>query len=195
MPEPVFMKLGMHIMGTEPISTAYFINPSQSVLCACMCTPPIVAKQRLDQVYPTIPCSVNTFPPQRIHATIGEVLRASFSVRSLSYQRRVCGSVYPPVVARWQLRSCGNEQFLEASFSMRTVSYQMRRRLFFSKNFLFCISNYSSISYIKHSVSEMEFVSAMIHTWQWTYSEGPIGVAAAPLRRNRSSFRKVTFFR
>jgi hypothetical protein len=26
--EPFFMKLGMYIMVTEPISTAYFINPS-----------------------------------------------------------------------------------------------------------------------------------------------------------------------
>jgi hypothetical protein len=28
MPEPIFMKLGMHNMATEPISTAHFINPS-----------------------------------------------------------------------------------------------------------------------------------------------------------------------
>jgi hypothetical protein len=26
MPEPIFMKLGMYIMGTEPISRPYFIN-------------------------------------------------------------------------------------------------------------------------------------------------------------------------
>jgi hypothetical protein len=28
MPEPFFMKLGMHILVPEPIRTAYFINPS-----------------------------------------------------------------------------------------------------------------------------------------------------------------------
>jgi hypothetical protein len=28
MPEPFFIKLGMHIMPPEPISTVYFINPS-----------------------------------------------------------------------------------------------------------------------------------------------------------------------
>jgi hypothetical protein len=40
--EPVFMKLGMYIMAPEPMSTAYFINPShQSVYL------PIVATQRL----------------------------------------------------------------------------------------------------------------------------------------------------
>jgi hypothetical protein len=43
--------------------------------------------------------SVNTFPRQRIHATI-ELLDASFSVRSASYQRRVCGSVYPAVIGQ-----------------------------------------------------------------------------------------------
>jgi hypothetical protein len=30
MPEPIFMKLGMYNMTPEPISVAYFINPSQS---------------------------------------------------------------------------------------------------------------------------------------------------------------------
>jgi hypothetical protein len=29
MPEPVFMKLGTYIMAPEPISTAYFVNPSR----------------------------------------------------------------------------------------------------------------------------------------------------------------------
>jgi hypothetical protein len=36
--------------------------------------------------------SVNTFPQQQIHATIGELLDASFSMWSVSYERRVCGS-------------------------------------------------------------------------------------------------------
>jgi hypothetical protein len=35
MPEQILMKLGMHmhIMEPEPISTAYFINPSHQSLC------------------------------------------------------------------------------------------------------------------------------------------------------------------
>jgi hypothetical protein len=32
MPEPIFMKLGMYIMTPEPISTAYFIDPSHQSL-------------------------------------------------------------------------------------------------------------------------------------------------------------------
>jgi hypothetical protein len=32
-PEPIFMKLGMYIMTPEPISTAYFINPSYQSVC------------------------------------------------------------------------------------------------------------------------------------------------------------------
>jgi hypothetical protein len=37
--------------------------------------------------------SVSTFPQQRIHARIETLLDASFSMRSVSYHRRVCGSV------------------------------------------------------------------------------------------------------
>jgi hypothetical protein len=33
MPEPIFMKLGMYIMAPEPISSAYFINPSHQSVC------------------------------------------------------------------------------------------------------------------------------------------------------------------
>jgi hypothetical protein len=31
--EPIFMKLGMYITAPEPISTAYFINPSHHSVC------------------------------------------------------------------------------------------------------------------------------------------------------------------
>jgi hypothetical protein len=37
--------------------------------------------------------SVNSFPRQRIHAAAEELLDVSFPVRSVSYERRVCGSV------------------------------------------------------------------------------------------------------
>jgi hypothetical protein len=54
MPEPVFMKLGMYIMPPEPISTAYFINPTHQ---------PVYL-----YVYPRVSLlgngSVNTFPRQ-----------------------------------------------------------------------------------------------------------------------------------
>jgi hypothetical protein len=43
------------------------------------------------------------FPLQRTHATIEELSDASFSMRSVSYQRRVCGSVYTLLVARQRL--------------------------------------------------------------------------------------------
>jgi hypothetical protein len=46
MPEPIFMKPGMYIMAPEPISMAYFINPSHQSLCLYV-YPPNVAKQRL----------------------------------------------------------------------------------------------------------------------------------------------------
>jgi hypothetical protein len=43
---PTVMKLGMYNMATEPIITAYFINPSHQSVCLCV-YPPIVARQRL----------------------------------------------------------------------------------------------------------------------------------------------------
>jgi hypothetical protein len=105
MTEPISMKLGMYIMPTEPISMAYYINPSHQSVCL--------------YVYPSYRCKttarlsvylflllgnglVNTFPCQRIQATIEELLDVSFCMRSVSYQRRVCGSVYPLTIARQQ---------------------------------------------------------------------------------------------
>jgi hypothetical protein len=75
MPEPVFMKLGMYIMAPEPISTAYFINPSHQSVCL--------------YVYPLLLLgsgSVETLPWQQIHATIEELLDVLFSLQSVLYQ-------------------------------------------------------------------------------------------------------------
>jgi hypothetical protein len=41
------MKLGMYIMAPEPISTAYFIDPSHQSVSVSVS--PIVARQRLDK--------------------------------------------------------------------------------------------------------------------------------------------------
>jgi hypothetical protein len=40
------MKFGKYIMAPEPISTAYFMNPSNQSVCLYV-YPPIVARQRL----------------------------------------------------------------------------------------------------------------------------------------------------
>jgi hypothetical protein len=37
-PEPIFTKHGTHIMVSEPISTAYFINTSHKYVCTCIPT-------------------------------------------------------------------------------------------------------------------------------------------------------------
>jgi hypothetical protein len=73
------MKLGMYIMETEPISTAYFVNPSRQSVCLYV-YPPVVARQRLGK---DVAASTNT------HEIIEELLEASFSMRSVSYQRKV----------------------------------------------------------------------------------------------------------
>jgi hypothetical protein len=35
-PEPIFMKLGAHIMAPEPIKSAYLINPSHQSVSVCV---------------------------------------------------------------------------------------------------------------------------------------------------------------
>jgi hypothetical protein len=73
MPELIFMKLGMYIMACEPISTAYFVNPPPISLCLYV-YPAIGPWQRLGK---NVTAATNT------HATIEELLDASFSIRSL----------------------------------------------------------------------------------------------------------------
>jgi hypothetical protein len=84
MPEAIFMKICMYTMAPEPVSTAYFMNPSHQSVCL--------------YVYLRVSLlgndSVDEFPWQRLQAIIEEPSDVSFSIRSLSYQRKVCGSVY-----------------------------------------------------------------------------------------------------
>jgi hypothetical protein len=81
MPEPVFMTLGMCIMTSEPISTAYFIIPSDQFVCLHVYSP-IVARQRLCE---NITAKTNT------QATIEELLDASFYMRFM-YQEKWASS-------------------------------------------------------------------------------------------------------
>jgi hypothetical protein len=116
MPEPVFMKPGMHIIVTEPISTAYFINPPISV-CVCMSRTHIVARQR----------SVNTFPQQGIHAA---TCSRWFVARGFFYPED--GGDVPPKRRFTQDQHGATsqkttffliEELLEALFSMWSGSY------------------------------------------------------------------------
>jgi hypothetical protein len=68
----------MYIAAPEPILTAHLINPShQSV---SLCVSPIVARQRL---------SKNVTAENNRDATIEELLDSSFSVRPVTYQKKV----------------------------------------------------------------------------------------------------------
>jgi hypothetical protein len=71
MPYPIFIKLGKHIMAPEPISMAYFLNPSHQSVCLSVCVsllslpgkgsvkyiPPFVTRQRLSK---HVPVATNT---------------------------------------------------------------------------------------------------------------------------------------
>jgi hypothetical protein len=64
MPELIVMKLGMYVMTHESISVAHSIHPSRKSVCLYV----YAARHRLGNEY------------------------ASFSVRYVLYQRKVCGS-------------------------------------------------------------------------------------------------------
>jgi hypothetical protein len=76
-PDPIFIKFGMYIMAPEPIPTAYFINRSHQSVCRC------ISLLGNDSVKKNATAATNT------HATIEELLDASFSMRSVSYQKEV----------------------------------------------------------------------------------------------------------
>jgi Zn-finger protein len=110
----------VHIMAPEPISKAYFINPCHQSVCLHVYCPLLLLGNN----------SVNTFPWQWIHATIEELLDASFSIWSMSCQRSVCGSVYPSIVA-WQwlskhvptgTKNCWRRRFLYGPCCVKEVS-------------------------------------------------------------------------
>jgi hypothetical protein len=62
------MKPGMYIMAPEPISTAYFINPSHRSVCRYV-YPPIVARKRLGK---------NVTVATKTHAAIEVLLECHF---------------------------------------------------------------------------------------------------------------------
>jgi hypothetical protein len=82
------MKVGMYIMAREPISTAYLINPSNQSVCLNM-YPAIVARQWLGK---NVTAATNT------HATIEELLVASFSMWAVSYRGKVGYSLLPELL-------------------------------------------------------------------------------------------------
>jgi hypothetical protein len=84
------MKLGMYIMTPESISMAYFINLSDQSLCLYVYEyTPIVARQRLGK---NVTAATNT------QASIEELLDASFSIRAVSYQRKVGDYFFPELL-------------------------------------------------------------------------------------------------
>jgi hypothetical protein len=79
MPEPIFIKLGIYMIASEPISTAYVISLSHQSVCLYV-HPPIVGRQRLGK---------NVTAATRTRAIIEKLLDASFSMLSVRYQRKV----------------------------------------------------------------------------------------------------------
>jgi hypothetical protein len=113
MTEPIFMKLGVYIMATEPISTAYFTNPFHQSVCL--------------HVYPSYHCktraqssvslhsllgnsSVNTFPWQRIHTMIEELFGTHFLCSPCLIKEGLWVCLYMPLLL---LRNNSVKTFLQ----------------------------------------------------------------------------------
>jgi hypothetical protein len=114
---------------------AYFINASHQSVCLYM----YVARQQLSK---NITMATNS------HATVEELLDASFSTWSMSYQRTVCGSVYHLIVFRQWLSkySRSNKELLEL-FSMRSMLCQRKvGNLFFVALLVYCVAKYTESS-------------------------------------------------
>jgi hypothetical protein len=69
----------MYIIAPEPISTTYFICPSNKFLCLYVYSPPIVARQWIGK---NDTAATNTY-------VIEELLDASSSMRSVYCQKKV----------------------------------------------------------------------------------------------------------
>jgi hypothetical protein len=81
------LKLGMYIMAPEPISTAYFINPSHQSFCLYV-YPPLVARQHLGK----------SFTAARNTYAIEDLLDSSLCMRSVSYQRKIGDLFFPELL-------------------------------------------------------------------------------------------------
>jgi hypothetical protein len=79
MPEPVGMKLGTHSVATEPICTAHCITPLYQSAWVSMCIPVMLFGSRY----------VKTLLRQQIYTLQHKSLDASFSIKSVSYQRKM----------------------------------------------------------------------------------------------------------
>jgi hypothetical protein len=79
MPEPMFMKLGTYNMTPDPVSKGNFIYPAHHSVCLYVYLSNI-ARQRLGK---NLTAAMNT---QR---TTEELLEASFSMRSITYKKKV----------------------------------------------------------------------------------------------------------
>jgi hypothetical protein len=78
----------LSVMASEPMLTAYFINPSHQSVCLYM-YPRIVARQLLGKNPTNVTrqrLGKNFTAATNTHGTIEELLDASFSMRPVSYQ-------------------------------------------------------------------------------------------------------------
>jgi hypothetical protein len=139
-------------MAPEAISVAYFTNPSLS-LCVCMCAPPIVARQRLGK---HVPVATNT--PN------GVLLDASFSVRSVSYPMRVCGSVCVSCRCKVKTYPCQWRIFRGVVFCAVLASKESRR-LVLPRTPCYLISGDAGSLPEWYPPTE-DIQSAWLHLWQ-----------------------------
>jgi hypothetical protein len=127
----------MYVTALEPISAAYLIHPSHQSVCTYVC-PSYRCWQWLGK---HVPAATNT------HAAIEELLDAPFSMRSVSYQRRVYGHVCIPLsfLGNNSVHTFSRHQIIVGwvvFYAVRVVSKESRR-LFHLKTSCFLSSKWT----------------------------------------------------
>jgi hypothetical protein len=109
---PIFIKLGMYIMTSEPTTAVYSINLSHQSVCMRI-SPTIVVRQRLGK----------KVPRQQIHATM-EFLDVMFSMRSVSSQMKAGDEFFPEfLVDVFRVVLTGNRLFPSAGYTVTRCGF------------------------------------------------------------------------
>jgi hypothetical protein len=128
MPEPIYETWYVYY-DTESIWVAYFINPFPQVVCMCI----TLLLLGIGLVY--------TFTQQQIHEQ-GRIVWHIVFVQPMSYQRKVCGSIYIPFYLQgngsvstfpWQRRIVRGGVF----YAVYVVSKESRQSVFHRTSFAF----------------------------------------------------------
>jgi hypothetical protein len=146
MAEPILIKLGMHVMASEPISTEDFINHFHNSASLCA-HPSYRCYEKLPSLFLPRHGSVKTFPRQRIQATT-ELLDSPFSMHvSLFVFLSLLGNRSVKTFPRQRIQA--TTELLDSPFSMHVSLFV----------FLPLLGNRSVKTFLRQRITVEDFIS------------------------------------